>query len=290
MLEVITYHSLKPGARLLILGGVHGNEICGPAALRATIKSIAEGHIKIEAGSLTIVPVCNPRAFEEDKRFIERNLNRAMATRETPAMYEEALMNILCPLLDRCDYLLDIHSYRAGGPAFALRGPDTKKEKEEEFIAAMALDHVVYGWDEAYIATGISTDSIEFVGTTEYARRQGAVAATVECGQHRDPAAVPVALRAIMGALRYSGVAPGVTAPEPQNHLRRTRMKHLYYKRKAGEFLQPWRHLDEVAMGTPMAKYEDGETILAPFSGRVVMPRIDCPVGEEWFYLGSDET
>jgi predicted deacylase len=204
-------------------------------------------------------------------------------------MYEEGLMNILCPLLDNCDVLLDIHSYRAGGPAFALRGPDGLREKEEAFIAAMGLDHVVYGWDDAYIASGISTDSIEFVGTTEYARRRGAIAATVECGQHRDPAAIPVAMRAIQGALRYTGVAPAVDV-SPVPDLRKTRMKQLYYKRKEGSFLQPWKHLDAVDAGTVLAQYEDGETITAPFTARFVMPRIDCPVGEEWFYLGVDET
>ena len=37
-LQTIAFDSLKSGPRLLVLGAVHGNEICGPKAITRVIK------------------------------------------------------------------------------------------------------------------------------------------------------------------------------------------------------------------------------------------------------------
>lgn len=287
MIKSITYHAPLKGQRLLIFGAIHGNEICGPKAIAHMMQELDSGALLLKAGRVTFVPVCNPRAYAENKRFIERNLNRALMTREAPAQYEEFLMNSLCPLLADCDILLDLHSYRAGGPAFAFRGGDHLKDREEPYIAALGIDHVVYGWDEAYASCGIKQDQEESVGTTEYARRAGAIATTVECGQHRDEGAVPVAIRAIKGALRFSGLVPDLDIPPPPP-LRRTRIKKVFYKEREGSFTRPWKHLDFLEAGVPISCYEDGTTITAPVAGRIIMPN-ECPVGQEWFYLGVEE-
>ncbi|NDE91072.1 MAG: succinylglutamate desuccinylase [Alphaproteobacteria bacterium] len=288
MLEIVTFASKNPGTNLLVLGAVHGNEICGPKAIRHIIGRFNAGELTVAAGSVTFVPVCNPRAYEENKRFIEHNLNRAFKRREQPTLYEHHLMNELAPLLESCDVLLDIHSYTAGGPAFAFRGLDELRDREEPFIAALDVDHVIYGWGEAYAASGVVKDPVESMGTTEYAREHGAIATTVECGQHLDPAGVPVAIRAIEGALAHCGLVPELARVQ-DNKLRRTRIKKLFYKQRAGSFAKPWKHLDEMKQGEVVATFDDGEAIIAPFTGRIVLPNATCPVGQEWFYLGVDE-
>ncbi len=289
MLNPVGFSSSISGPRLLVLGGVHGNEVCGPAAIDYILGLFNTGKIQVAAGSVTFVPICNPRAYAENKRFIDRNLNRALARRAEPKAYEEFLMNDLAVLLEDCDVLLDIHSYRAGGPAFAFRGGDELREREEPFIAALGLNHVIYGWQEAYAASGAKIDPTESVGTTEYARNHGAIATTVECGQHLDPSAIPVAIRAIEGALTHCGIAK-LPLPPRQDNMRRTRIKQLFYKQRTGGYAKPWKHLDEIKEGELIATFEDGQKILAPFTGRMVLPHADCPVGQEWFYLGVDET
>jgi predicted deacylase len=289
MLNPVTFSSSTSGLKLLVLGGVHGNEVCGPAAINAMLARFKSGEITVNAGQVTFVPVCNPRAYAENKRFIDRNLNRALTRRADPKQYEEFLMNELAPFLEDCDVLLDIHSYRAGGPAFAFRGGDELRDREEPFIAALGLTHVIYGWSEAYAASGVKIDPIESIGTTEYARNHGAIATTIECGQHLDASAIPVAIRAIEGALAHCGISKQVK-PSNENSLRRTRIKKLFYKQRAGMFAKPWKHLDEIAASETIAAFEDGEKITAPFTGRIVLPHADCPVGQEWFYLGADET
>lgn len=289
MLDIRHFDTQKAGPRLVILGGVHGNEICGPIALQRVIKEIESGVLALEAGKLTLVPICNPRAYAEDKRFIDRNLNRAFRIREKPEKYEEFLMNELAPVLQNCDMLVDIHSYTAGGPPFALRGPDGEKASAEEtLIAHLYIATVVYGWEHVYENLAIQEDKEQSVGTIEYARRFGATAVTIECGQHRDAAAPDVAYNAIKGALKYSGVCPSLKLG-PASALTRIRMKQLVIKERLGGFTKDWKHLDTVRRGEHLATFEDGTPIFAPFDARMVMPNAKCPIGQEWFYLGVDE-
>ena len=56
-LRTLTYHGLAPGQRLLVLGAVHGNEICGTQAILQLMKELEDGRLTIERGSVTFVPV-----------------------------------------------------------------------------------------------------------------------------------------------------------------------------------------------------------------------------------------
>lgn len=289
MIKTISFHGLQPGPRLLILGGVHGNEICGPAAIAEILPRLESGEIAIARGSVTIIPVCNPEAYRQDKRFIEHNLNRAMRRHKEPKLYEEKLMNVLCPYLENCDLVLDIHSYTAGGPAFSFRGNDEYKDAEEAFAETLGIDQLIYGWGEAYRSHGDSKDD-ESVGTTEYARQFSAKAAiTIECGQHRDPNAVPVAVRAILGALAYSGVTNSIK-PLPLVKLRKSRIRDVVFKERDGRFLQPLHHLQMVQAGTELARYDDGMVIKASYDARLIMPKEDTAIGHEWLYMAVDES
>jgi predicted deacylase len=289
MIDVATFKASSPGPRLLILGAVHGNEICGPAAISIAIAACEKGDIKLKRGQVTLIPVCNPQAYKEDKRFIDHNLNRNFGRKESPRVYEEKLMNEIAPHLENCDVLLDIHSYRAGGPAFAFRGPDRLKEREEAFAAALGISHVIYGWDDAYRACGVAIEEERSVGTTEYARRRGAIALTLECGQHRDLQAVPVASRGIEGVLHFCDLVDG-KGPSPTENLKRTRLKKMFFKEREGRFSQAWKHLQEVKQGELLAQMEDNSTITAPFDGRIVLPHEEAPIGQEWLYMGVDES
>lgn len=289
MIEAYSFHAVQPGKRLLILGGVHGNEVCGPAAIRKALKAFQTGKMRLKKGSVSFLPLANPEAYRQGRRFTEHNLNRSFRRHEAPQLYEERLQNLLVPYLEDCDVLLDIHSYRAGGPAFAFRGPDRVKDAEEALAAALGIHHVIYGWNEAYQACGMAIDPELSTGTTEYARRKGALALTLECGQHKDPKAVGVALKAIQGALEHCGLIEGKNVAANRD-LKRTRLKKMFYKEREGKFLKPWKHLQDVKEGEGLARMENGDLVTAPFTGRIVLPHEAAPVGQEWLYMGVDET
>jgi predicted deacylase len=253
------------------------------------MEEIDSGKLVIARGQVTFVPIANPRAFEEDKRYVERNLNRYLVPMKDPDTYEARLGNILCPMLERCNVHLSIHSYTVGGEPFIFVSPGNEKEKA--FASSLGPYTLLTGWAEAYAATGRKSkaaDENESVGTIEYARRFGATAVDIECGQHKDPHAPEVAYQAIRNALRYLEMTsePKIEA-KPASAARLVTMSHVYYRDDEGRFPKNWKHMEPVKKGEAMAFHADGLPIVAPDNGFIIMPKVNATLGEEWFYFGT---
>jgi len=290
MLKSVSYAGLEPGPKLLVLGAVHGNEKCGTAAIHKILGEIDSGKIKVLRGQAVFVPIANPRAHEKDARFTERNLNRYLVPTPNPDSYEARLGNALCPLLEACDVLLDIHSYTVGGAPFIF--VSSHDEKEHAFAASLGPYALLTGWAEAYAKTGRKAreeDSEESTGTTEYARRFGAMAATIECGQHKDPAAPEIAYEAIRNALRYLEMTDEPKAAGAPGKAKLVTVTHVFYRDNEGKFPKAWKHLEPVKPGEVLALHADGSAIEAPANGFIIMPKESCPIGEEWFYFGVEK-
>ena len=285
MIQSHIFTAENAGPKLLILGAVHGNEVCGTAAIKRVLAEFESGALKLARGQVTFVPTCNPRAYALGARFIERNLNRFLVPTANPATYEARLGNILCPMVEACDALLDLHSYPRGRDPFAFVGPFNPQERA--FAASLGVATLMTGWEEAYANTGRKTATAsadEGVGTEEYARRCGKIASILECGDHADPKAVDVAYRAIHNALRHFGLIEGTTnATTP----RLVTVTHVFYRDDNGKFPRDWRHLDPVTAGEIIAMREDTTPLKAPANGFVVLPHEDCDMGQEWFYFGA---
>ena len=239
-LRALTYHGLAPGPRLLVLGAVHGNEVCGARAVAQLIEELDSGALAIQRGTLSLVPVTNPLAYQLGQRTGDRNLNRNMAPSAIPQDFEDKIANVLCPLLDAHDVLLDLHSFHTGGAPFVMIGPQNNSGALEPFTHAeaemqLALHtgphRIVEGWLDTYargIQKRIAKSAIEGiraqtlvtnpnygVGTTEYMRSRGGYGVTLECGKHEDPLAVGVARHAILQTLALLGLADLPLKPEP---------------------------------------------------------------------------
>ena len=171
MLDVCVFDSGLKGPHLLVLGAIHGDEVCGPIAIPRVIEKFQNRTLFLKKGKVTFVPVCNPKAYEENVRFIDRNLNRYMSPISEPKLYEDDLTNALCPLLESADVLLDIHSYHVGGEPFIfVQDPNAE---EVPFAQTLGPKHMVYGFAEAYQnADGADSEEAlkESMGTTEYIR------------------------------------------------------------------------------------------------------------------------
>lgn len=100
--EVLHWHTwaaLAPGPSLVVLGAVHGNEVCGAHAIVRAIDDLTHGRLRLLRGRLTLVPVANPLAFAQATREGERNLNRHFLPQPAPQDYEDRITNQLTPLL-----------------------------------------------------------------------------------------------------------------------------------------------------------------------------------------------
>jgi predicted deacylase len=315
-LRTHTCYGLAPGPALLVLGAVHGNEICGMQAILQLLKDIDSGSLTLERGSVTFVPITNPLAYQLKRRFGDRNLNRNMAPSAIPQDFEDRIANVLCPLLDAHDVLLDLHSFHTGGAPFVMIGPQNNRGALEPFALAaeemqLALHtgapRIVEGWLDTY-ARGVQrraaaveaatdggsarsqtlvTNPNYGVGTTEYMRSRGGYAVTLECGQHDDPKGIEVARYAILQTLGLLGITAAKPSPisvQPEI----LRLIDVTDKAHAGDsFTKEWRSFDVVKAGDVIGVRHGGAEVKAQGDGFVVFPNPRGEVGQEWFYFAQ---
>lgn len=301
---IYQFVALQSGPKLIVLGAVHGNEACGTLAIRRLIGEIERGAVQIERGSLTLVPVANPLAYQLKRRHGDRNLNRNMRITSAPQDFEDHLANVLCPMLKAHDVLLDLHSFHTPGRPFAMIGPCNNTDDLEPFAHAKAeealalrlgVGRFVEGWLETY-AQGVkvrqvrgSNASIDYgVGTTETMRRFGGIGITLECGQHEDDAAPHVAYQAILNSLAHLGMLSDAVAPAPIEERETIRLYQVVDKlHPEDHFSKKWQSFESIRRGELIACRQDGTELIADRDGWIVFPNPAAQVDQEWFYLAE---
>lgn len=303
--ESISFCGMQPGKRLIVLGGVHGNEPCGTLAIRRVVDELQSGALGISAGSVTFVPVCNPLARAQYTRAGERNLNRKLHPTDDPQQFEDHVANWLCPLLASHDVLLDLHSFHTPGEPFAMLGPKNNQgslepfehDAEEESLARrLGVKLFVDGWLDTY-ASGVAhrraqavqadVDVRYGVGTTEYMRSQGGYGLTLECGQHEDAEAPEVAYRAILNTLAWLKLS-GQQEPQETPDRKTLRLFEVVDKHHPEDRLaREWRGFERLEAQTLIGTRHDGEEIRAADTVHIVFPNPGAEPGNEWFYLAK---
>jgi uncharacterized protein len=310
-LRIHQFAGLLPGPRLLVSAAVHGNEICGVAAIQRLIAALDGGALTLRRGTLSCIPIVNPLAHALGQREGERNLNRNLRPPVVPQDFEDRIARQLCRWLADHEVLLDLHSFQGRGQPFAMLGPRnnggelepfTHEEAEGRLAACVGTGRIVEGWLSTYALglqrraakTGdgsrrasLQQDPHYGVGTTEYMRSQGGYGITLECGQHDDPAAPEFAYQAILRTLVLLGMLdPDVVEPRPAAKPELLQLYEVIDREHEGDtFVQAWSSFDTVRQGQPIGTRVDGTPVLAPDSGRIIFPAAHAQPGSEWFYL-----
>jgi predicted deacylase len=279
----VTYAGAAQGARLVVLGAVHGNETCGTKAILRAIDDIEAKQLAIAAGAVTFVPVTNPLAYANGARVGDRNLNRNFAPTANPVDFEDRVANWLGPLLASHDVLLDLHSTRAKNPAFAMLGPFDSEgalqpfrqsARERGLARRLGVHRFVDGWLDTYAkgvarrvgrlgsaatrGEALNTDPKYGVGTTEYMRAHGGCAITLECGQHDDPGAPEIGYAAIRNALAHLGIVKAAPPPAVQD-VEYLSLVDVIDRLDAGDaFAREWSSFNRLARGDLVATRADG--------------------------------
>lgn len=305
----LSYAGTAPGTRLVVTGAVHGNETCGTRGIERVCAELDAGELRIVAGSVTFVPVCNPKAYALRRRNGDRNLNRALAPTAQPREFEDLVANWLCPLLARHDVLLDLHSFMGGGQPFVMVGPldnegalepFAQAAREEALARVLGVGRAVDGWLDTYAEgvaqrrsraaaegrpIGIEQHPRYGVGTTEFMRSTGGCALTLECGQHEAPEAPEVAYTAIRRTLAHLGLT-GEPAPAPAVAMESLSLVQVIDKRHGDDaFERAWRSFDPIRAGELIGRHADGGESRAPFDGWIVFPNARAEAHQEWYYL-----
>ena len=279
-IESVEFNSIENGVKVLILGTIHGNEICGKIAIDNVIKKIRSNEIKLKSGSITFIPICNPVAFDNNKRYYETNLNRVIKRNDNPILYEEKIANILTNYIDNCDYMLDLHSMAENGSPFVFQ--DIIDEGNKNFAKAQGLRYILQGWPNIYEDCEIN----DFSTQTYCCKFKNKIGVTVECGSHRDESAIKIAEQSIINTLIYLNIIDG--NPIGCNESTTIKMKKVFIKDRIGS-INGFSQLDMIRKNDVIAKYDDGCEIISDDDYIMVLPNNNCNLNEEWFYLGKHE-
>ncbi|MGY4601485.1 putative deacylase [Bradyrhizobium sp. GM22.5] len=301
---LVTAHTFSgplPGARLIVLGAVHGNEPCGSIAIERILQELECGELEIIAGQLTLVPVTNRLAYERGTRNGDRDLNRNFAPTLNPIDNEHVITNELCPLLAEHTVLIDIHSFGWRSSPMVLLGPDGSARDLQSFAFAchekalaahLGVSRVLYGW----LTTNMQRahrrgSSIQYCnGTNDYMRSVGGYAVTLECGQHSDPLAPAVAYNAIRNALAHLRLIASRT-PQPSQEIELLRVYEVIDRNsRKDRLVREWNSFDRLCPGETIAYRSDGTAVLSSADGYILFPNASAEPGTEWFYLAEPDS
>jgi len=178
----------NPGKTTIMITGVHGNEKVNVKLFDRIIPEL-----RIDNGRVVFL-YANLEAIEQNKRFIDINLNRAFIREllddEDNKLLEVQTAREIIPYLDNADYLLDLHSSNS---------PDSKPfvicEPQSFGLAkSMPCGLITFNWDEFE------------PGSTEYwMNLQNKVAMGFEGGYLGDSASGLRAEEALMNFLSLTG-------------------------------------------------------------------------------------
>ncbi len=107
-LSAIEITGSAPGPRLLITGGVHGDEFEPMAAIRRLIRELKPEKL---SGTVVLVPVVNEPAFLQGSRTAEDQLDLARVCPGKPdGSITERVAHALSKLIRGADYYIDLHT------------------------------------------------------------------------------------------------------------------------------------------------------------------------------------
>lgn len=281
MLEIYTKNSNKKGPHFLFLGSVHGNETCGSLAIDTILEKITKKEIEITEGKVTFIPRVNRKAFEENKRFIDVNLNRVIKDNTNPLLYEEKIAQELITEIKKVDYVVDLHSMTSKTVPMVFIDYPTQKNKK--LAVSSDISHCVYGWQSLYSEKDRSADTIY------YANLHKITGITIECGQNDDIESFNVAYKSIIKILSEYGCIQNKKIIQSKKKITKYLMKKIYLKNNEKDFLERnFKNFDFIQQGKTIAIRSDGKKLIAPTDGYIMLPNISTKIGHEWFYFGTE--
>ncbi|MFK7868339.1 MAG: succinylglutamate desuccinylase/aspartoacylase family protein [Roseobacter sp.] len=268
-----SFDSGVPGPHVLVNALVHGNEVCGVIALDLLFRS----GVRPKLGKLTLgfANVDAYQAFDRDaptaSRFLDEDMNRVwdVATLEGDRQSREITRaRQMRPLIDTVDLLFDVHSMQHRAAPVIVAGP---LDKSVAMSKALGTPDIIVA-DTGH-AAGLRLRDYGGFGDPGSAK----TAVLIECGQHWETEAGPVAIDSVYRWLLLHGMVDATTA-EP--HLRPLPATQrvvevsgpVTVETENFEFAQAFTGLETLAEGTLIGTDGDKE-IRAPYDGCVlIMP------------------
>ena len=282
------FDSGQAGPHVMISAAVHGNEICGAIALDFLLRE----QVRPRRGRLTLafVNVEAYRRFDPANptvtRYVDEDFNRLWApeTLEGPRdSVELRRARALRPLLDEVDFLLDIHSMQHKTPPLMMAGP---QPKGRALAGAIAIPGIVVS-DAGHAAGRRMRD---YAGFAEAESPKNAL--LIECGQHWEAAAGPLAIETALRFLRHfemideSFAAPYLSAPPPEQRFIEV-TGPVTIETERFRFAEPYRGLETIAKAGTVIGHDGERPVTTPYDDCVlIMPSRRLRRGESAVRFG----
>ena len=297
------YTGNEKGPLLLVLSGIHGNEIAGVRALELLFKMIE------------VEPITNPdfefrgrflglrgnlQALAQKRRYIEWDMNRMMTPETVDRLLltdpqtlrnEEKELHELISLIrsEIDDYqpeelvVLDLHSTTAYGGIFTIATDSPKSI----YLAIELHAPVVKGFLRGIRGTTLHYFTTENMGCET-------VALCFESGQHNEQISVNRAIAAITNCMRSIGCVKPEHVENRHDQLliefskdlpKVSELVYNYQINHAGNFemVPNFRNFQRVSKGDLLA-YDNGKPVFAPTDGLILMPLYQ-EQGEDGFFI-----
>jgi predicted deacylase len=278
----------RPGPHVLVNALTHGNEICGAIALDFLFKQAirpTRGVLSLSFANVGAYQRFDPRE-PDASRFVDEDFNRLWdpGTLAGPRQSAELIRaRELRPLIDRIDFLLDIHSMQHATPPLALCGP---MRKGRDLALSVGVPQTVV-IDRGHAAGRRMRDYGAF---SDDASPKAAL--LVECGQHWAAASAAVALEATLRFLEHLDLLDAAAlkhvpaaAPPPQRVIEVT--EAITVKADRFEFTQGFVGHEIIPAAGTVIGIDGDQPVTTPYDNcMLIMPSRRLTRGQTAVRLG----
>jgi len=285
---VFQFDSASPGPHAAIVALIHGNELCGAAALDTLL---SQG-VRPTRGKLSLI-FANVLAYETfdpirpfAARYLDEDMNRVWSAKTLSGVgdsRELARARELAPVLADADFLLDLHSTSSPAPAMILAGQQPKGVALARATGSPA--HVVT--DAGHAAGPRLRDFAAFNDPNA-----SPSALLVECGEHFSPTsedvALDVAIRFLLGtkilAAAPRGLTKGAKTPT-QKYIDVT--EAVTIRSEKFTFARKFRCFETIPKAATIIGHDGAVPVVTPYDNCIlVMPATHFAPGQTAVRLG----
>lgn len=258
------------GPSVVVIGGMHGNELTGIEVVNQLVHEFVSGDRAIQRGSLTCI-LANPKAIvrgtrgSQDFADLNRMFNPGRFASAPDGSYEDARARELAPFLRQADVCIDLHSTNKPSVPFI----PSRISPAHERIYRWFDSNIVVADPKYVTGGGVSATSDDFVDVC------GGAGVAFESGQAQDLSRVPAVMQSVKSILCDLGLFDWpITAP--QTTFETYELEEAIMLQEAG-----FRYADglgeqsfkEVSVGQVIGWHGDS-ALLSSIDGVILFPKI----------------
>ncbi|MFA4815077.1 MAG: succinylglutamate desuccinylase/aspartoacylase family protein [Candidatus Gracilibacteria bacterium] len=269
-----------PGPCVVIIGSLHGNEKVGKEVIDRLLIELPKHKIH---GEIFLI-LGNPKAYSRNLRFVDCDLNRLFGLHfedlksKKHLNYEEKRALEIAPILEKANYLLDIHStVKPSMPFVYIENTKSHRELAKIFKTKYVISPV-----KGFKPYTLSSSTDNFVD------RNKGMGLTYESGWHEETLRTKEVLLKVRIFLKTIGSTflhlKPTSATSKAKHL--FIYKELKAKTEHFNFEKDFKNFDSVSSGEQIA--QDKGVILADRNAFIVFPKKDIRRSQTALYLASE--